>query len=76
MGIWNAKWYHTDARAQPKIPKLLVSAHEVFFEEFICLGLQNCVMHRAKPLKDQGIQYCYYFQVRKLSCDQARDPVS
>ena len=31
----------------PKIPKLLVSAHEVFFEEFICLGLQNCVMHRV-----------------------------
>ena len=32
-----------------KIKKVLFSAHEVFFEEFICLGFQNYVMHRAKP---------------------------
>ncbi len=49
MGVWNAKWYHTDARAQLKIPKVLFSAHEIFFEEFICLGFQNHVMHPAKP---------------------------
>ncbi len=49
MGVWNAKWYHTDARAQQKNQKVLFSAHEVFFEEFICLGFQNYVMHRAKP---------------------------
>ncbi len=49
MGVWTAKWYHTDARAQQKIPKVLFSAHEVFFEQFICLGFEHYVMHPAKP---------------------------
>ncbi len=49
-GVWTAKWYHhTDARAQQKIPKVFFSAHEVFFEQFICLGFEHYVMHRAKP---------------------------
>ena len=49
MGVLNAKWYHTDARAQQKIPKVFFSAHEVFFEEFTRLGFPNYVTHRAKP---------------------------
>ena len=58
MGVWNAKWYHTDARAQQKIPKVLFLAHEVFYlyVEFICLGIQNYVMHRAKPAQLFGLR--------------------
>ena len=33
------------------------SAHEVFFEEFVCFGLQSFVMHRIKPWKGQGTEH-------------------